>query len=101
MNQILGYKFNVNDWGGKYSINFDDGTLNPFRHLIACVSIADKLNVPRDGDKIYWNNILLNFGFIERHLTYLGYMPLFNSKHNLKSFVILLNSNFLILIQPE
>ena len=101
MNQILGHEFTITSWGGEYTLSFDDHTYNPLRHLNACIDIADKLNIPRDNDKIYWNSLLSNFGFLERHLWYQGYFPEFKSKHNLESFIILLNSHFLITILPK
>lgn len=102
MNKILTHSFVINqNWSGHYTLLFRNYTTNVFQHIDACVDIADKLNIPIDNDKIYWNILLLNFGFPERHLHYRGYFPEFNSKHNLESFIILLNSHLLITVLPE
>ena len=101
MNQILGHKFIIRDWGGKYTVNFKSEPSYPLYHLASCLRIAAQLDVPINKDKIFWNILLINFGFEEVHLTYRGYFPEFNSLENLQRFVILLNSHLLINIRDE
>lgn len=91
---ILGHKFVIDNWGGKYNVFFI-GT-EPLSHYNACLDIAKRVKIPFDDKSAFWNNILIAFHFSETHLRYIAYFPTFDTLFAFKRFALLLNTNFLI-----